>query len=80
MTVEVTPGEVDSNTSYIEGPGLINALDIFTFYIFAQDSHGNSQYNNGSDDWIVSVEGSGGWAEVGRINSVVTDTPNILLP
>ena len=80
MTVEVTPGEVDSNTSYIEGPGLINALDIFTFNIFAQDSHGNSQYNNGSDDWIVSVEGSGGWAEVGRINSVVIDTPTYYYP
>jgi hypothetical protein len=82
MTVEVTPGEVDSNTTYIEGPGLIkgDALDIFTFDVYAQDSHGNSQYNDGSDNWFVTVEGSEGWAKVGRINDVVTDNPTKYYP
>jgi len=73
FSVHVLPGDI-APTSVAQGEGLDSciALDECSFVVYTRDENGNTRFNDGNNPNLeISFIGSAGWAEEGRINSVL---------
>jgi hypothetical protein len=73
FSVQVSPS-LASPSSIAQGKGLDDcvALQECLFVVYTKDEYGNSRFNDGSSpNFEINIVGSGGWAQEGRVNSVI---------
>jgi hypothetical protein len=84
MDVTINPGTVDSDTTNAAGDGLSKAvaLHMSSFVVQSKDTAGNNRYNSGTNDWVVRLTGTSGWAGTGRTNDYQSDmkSPHVYTP
>ena len=79
FSVRVVPASI-APTSLAQGGGLDEcvALQECSFVVYTKDEHNNNRFNDGSNpNFEISMIGSGGWAQEGRINSAVVSVSPI---
>ncbi|RHZ10616.1 hypothetical protein DYB31_002620, partial [Aphanomyces astaci] len=82
FSVSVYPGDMvatTSTSSYIANSTFF-ALSPVSFVVTSRDVESNVRVNYGRDLLDITVTGSGGWAGIGRVNDVTTNTPITIQP